>query len=200
MAFYLNGCCWINENWVVDTANCPEKATDIEEMWLVCPDDMTIAIETGAETLCEKGYISGWVFASDPAAPPPDGLAAYTFANDDGQDLSEVLTFDDTSALKELNETLVWTLCADTPDKLCQLRSMIGKEVAAVIKLKAKTGDFQYMMVNPLGGMKITSIDGSIKKGYYDVTLAGEPNCLSLFIDAGGIAATETLIDNAIKL
>jgi len=190
MAFIKNTCCWLNEHFA-PSPNCYEKATGIEAICIACPDDITLAIELAADSLCTNGYVSGI------SIPNLNfGFTTYELAVEEGQDLLEQLNFVlETSALDTL-EQLIFTLQVDNPNHLCQIRSMVGKELVVIIKLKNKTGDFQFMIVNGGGGMKVTEINGGVKKQHYEVTLSGDPNIPSLFIDAGSLALTEDLIDD----
>jgi len=187
--FFKNDCCWINE--VFSPSECLNKATDIESACLACPDDFLISIESGADGECENGYVSNITLDSGQT-----GFYTYDFAVKKRQDFSEVLNYDSQTAKIEDDEKVIFTLCADTPDKLCQLRSMQGREIAFILKLKDKTGDYQFVIVNALGGMKVTEINGAIKQGFYEVTVSGKPNARAMFIDAGGISATEDLVDS----
>ena len=136
----------------------------------------TIVFEPSVDNCCLEAEIAS--FGLD--APGPAGLLQpINFVKQD-DDSGALLTTDDTSdgGNKVRNYSFLFQSNSKNPTEECILDSMVGQEVAFLIKQK----DGHWKFINWSGGLRVTGVSSNSNQGYIVVTLSGRANDRALYV------------------
>lgn len=176
--------------------SCEDFQTGIAEAYYTCTKNLeAIAFAADSESCSEEAEITAFGLVNFPTANAL--LQPINFVKKD-DDSGAVWSFEDKSedGNTVLEHTFVFQVVANTPAEQQAIRSMLGREIAIVIRTKSGN----WYLINWSGGMKGTSNTGNTNQSWKEVTIFGRVNDLPLLIsytDAGAWADAN-LIPNSV--
>ncbi len=183
-------CCPELQPFINQEEECDVEAPEIGDIYLGCNNEVSFEVQPTANGFCEIGYISQILVGTAGLTP----LNEVQTIQDDFDDWEINFTYDKTTKVSTRNETFKFTVRPDTPDLQCLQRKWLGREMFVVFKIEKKSGEWVWMVFNWGGGACVTSIAGTLRQGFYEIQMTGEPNYPTLFLSYGSAAASEAAI------